>query len=923
MKRKLQKAMLYFLLLASAVQLYAHLDFEGIKKRDVNPFPKEAMFTSLSASATGATCSGNGSVSFEVTDAENGDLYDFSIRNSSNNNEVDSGSFTFDGTSFSHTKGQLLSGEYAVTVANRSNPTDVETSNVTVADERESIIFSLNSTVSCGGRDIEAIVTSGNVQDYRLLNSDLSVYRGYQASNVFTGVPQGNYIVEVRDVCGDSETQGITIPNTDYGFQFMRRNNVDGELFNLLSSCNEIYHIERVRLSGGAELPEALYPISVSYTVTGNQGTNINDSYVMNSSAENDREILIPFNNNGEALNYSITIVDACGKTVTHGTNFTAEKDFTLARAQGLCGGSYLRLDDFANIQAPYTIEFVDFPTGFDASDYSNDFTPGTNTATITDPVNVNTAFDIGNRENGVPDYDSYRVKITDACGEEVLSEPLKISTTIVLDLFASRIYNGCDFNEGSIRIYINNGTTSAKAADIEEMYIIEAPDAYKNMHTLPSDVSENVNKVMLSGNFGQFIMNSLPVGTYKFQAITSCGTTLEKEFTIEPTVLEYEITPKFNCNNYDLDASVTTNLASPIVFLQRYDETTGLWGHPMTDANEGNNDVVNENSGLQLLLFANNDGVQTMSTSVNNITTSGLFRVVLNSFEYENAVNSLQSCGIRVIEEYDIPTSGIALNNYYVYSCDDGTREIAIDAAGSAPLTYEITAKDGEPYSIVNGENPIFTVLEEATYTLEVHNGCGATRVFNISTNVLRSPRVTPQNLCEGQSGSLFVDVPLFYNVEWFKDGVSVGTGNRYSFASFDRIADAGTYEASIQTSDPTSCSNTTVSYEVSSTDDGLANAGTGQTITLYQGAVKEPIDLFNYVEGEYDDYGSWSETTATGSSDLLVDNVWDAQLAEEGEYTFMYTVDGSCGGTDATTVTIIIEEATADIVTVKTDNS
>src|SRR5690606_12171081 len=158
------------------------------------------------------------------------------------------------------------------------------------------------------------------------------------------------------------------------------------------------------------------------------------------------------------------------------------------------------------------------------------------------------------------------------------------------------------------------------------------------------------------------------------------------------------------------------------------------------------------------------------------------------------------------------------------------------------------------------------------------------------------------PKNLCDGENGQLAVIGLDFLEFEWWKAGNPseiLSTDPSLSFAPYNSSTDTGLYQVRLTHSDPNSCLNEILEFEIPANDIG-PQAGTGVSREFCEG---ETIDLFDLLEGPYDNYGVWEEVT---ESNALVGNIWLTKGLPEGTYEFTYTVQGLCKDEDKVNLTI-----------------
>lgn len=864
----------------------------------------------MTLTPTPQTCTGNGQIKIDITNTEMGAVFEFQIYESSNlvtPFRVTNGIIAT-GNTLTHTENALPAGNFRVVAVQVVGvASNQQTRTVTIANNIQPLAYSLTQTPLCTGASIRVNVTAGNPATYELRTTANAVVIPAQASNVLTPVAAGSYNVVVTDVCGNSSSLGVTVVNDPAVYTVRRNNSVLG--FWTMENCNTIRHVEQLQYNGSNFIPAARFPINVriEYENPG-AGANTVINTVWNSNADNGQLVLVPFYE-GQMYNYTATFTDACGKVTTRTDMINAVPSARLIQSVASCGTKFLSFDLFQYHFAPTEITFTAYPAGFDPADYNTNFAPGTFTHTYN---TVPSSVLFGNNSSpGVPEG-NYTIQFT-TCGRTQTFN-INIQNNITYGINVFRYYSGCGDNEGSVNFYIITNVNNSQADDIQNVMITNAPSAFvDNYGALPIDVSNNI------ASNGRFFMNSLPAGNYTAQVRGTCGIPITTSFTIYDKSITSTVTPTLNCGSFNVTASISSYLGSESMFLQKYYPSAGSWGHPTTGTLYTEGTTLGAQTGMVINSPANQSGYNTVTGTLNNIVSTGQFRVIVQYVVHGNGTTVQVQCR-ETLSTFSVPPNGVSLNNYYVANCVSGKTELVIDAIGVAPLNYKIVAFNGNPLVIDNGTSPIFSQLDQGTYRVEVLDGCGNTSVFNFKTDVVKAPVIRPNNLCNGQAGSLFVTGLSFLNIEWTKDNdpTVIATGNTLNFTPFNEATDVGTYHATLTYSpNPNACIAQTLSFTVEAPQPA-PQAGTGQTVSILQQDAGV-INLFDYLTAPFDNFGDWTDLTNTG---FLNNEVLDASLLTIGTYQFQYEVEGTCDGVASTIVTLNIISTALTAVTDEIEN-
>ncbi|MCL5128324.1 T9SS type B sorting domain-containing protein [Algibacter sp. L4_22] len=873
----------------------------------------------MNLTAKGEECAGDGNIQIEINGSEIGATFEFLVYDTSDLTTPINSETVFEGpissADFTTNITTINSGTYIIRATETIGATDTIIEQViTVVNNIVPITFDAIQESACLGT-INVLLNSGNVLEYRVKQAGVLIETITQAQidagteSTFTNLAFGDYTIEVEDVCGNIVVQGINLIDLapTYTNPYVFNNNIDDE------DCSQtklfIYVLEE--LSTGSitnDLDENFYPFDV--TITYDDDADGNDT-VMTDTWTSNNENGAYYNLPTQDTSYSVTtqITNVCGSVVYLSTvDFSGPPKLNvIPRTTQECGGQRLRFSDFANFAFPMIIEVLSAPAAFDLNNdpnlYNSIFPVGSN---ISDPIpNANTLY-FGHYNLSLPDG-SYTFAFKDNCGRQV-NKTINVVTDNSPRELSIRTREGCGAT-GNLEINVTKQGTSdtTSAAGFNSVTITSAPANYTGPLTI--DIATST----VNNFYGDFIyLYDLPAGDYTFDVETTCGYSLTGSKTINGVLFkDVDATITSFCGSFNLNLTATFNINKPIFVLQKFNTTDGVWANINSATAELTNYVDNtylyqdSNTSVILTNTQNNYGqFITDSGFINNVTGSGLFRIYysfLRTSEQERCYNTLQ--------EFTIGDNNITLVDFSVIDCGNGTNDLLIEALG-VNLNYELISRDGVALSptINNGKSPVFTGLTPGLYEVQISDDCGAISNFVINANKSQLSVIKPYNLCVGENGFLTTNALSIIDVTWTKDGDPSfsATGNTLNFTPYS-ATDTGTYNAILSYSaNPSSCANQTLSYTVTSAP---PIAGNGQTVDI--AFIDTTLEnLFDYINGPYDNFGIWTETTATPSG-TLNDNLWDATGLEAGTYTFDYVVDTGCNGIDSTTVTINILES------------
>ena len=743
----------------------------------------------LNVTATDETCTGNGLLAFSTEGTLPGSTIRYSVYQQPNLEDP-----IYSGPADSYA---TAAGTYnVVAVETLNGETNIQRrENIVI---RNAIIVPLAfnialSTSSCDGANVLTVnVTAGTGVQFGLESDAYTVPP--QSSNVFSGVPNGVYIVRAYDSCGQNLPQTVTVQANSTPPSIS--NPIIDEI--ITDDCSHITITNIFSYPAGTRIE---YPVTITYTIHPGDGSPDiirTERYTsgLPSSLTFDRVFdIVP----GRIDTYDITVTNGCGTTfpVKRGMAVTPEPTISASKVPLPCSQFYLNVTS-RYFKPPYRIEFTgNIPEGFDPEQFNtshpefetsqvtyggtdqplpngtynilltdrcgrtgrtqitiddevpNPSASGTNNGcfsnfgrislrvpnrnivsasivsfTSTDgtpfnhPLPYNVTSSIGSDGNlnvGDLPVGAYVLRIVDDCGHIYPNVPVTIPPFEVLE-FTGSSKADCTPGMGGITVSSLNGK-------LTEIFIVDAPEGF-NDNVLPLDVSQFI------ASSGILYMNNFMPGTYKFSGTDECG--IEKD--VEVTVVTYQpgneplYTLHTNCNSFDITLSDSdTTSTTPTYWLQvENPEAPGQWLQPDTGAVYVEGTRPNGDTAVQL-----------QNNEINvNLSYSGIFRILKTFQSIGNGV-AVQNCILPLGDPFEYNDS-VTIDNIYHLSCSNDPGDVYIDATGTAPLTYFILERNGEPFPIDNGTNNVFSNLTPGIYRFAVRNPCGQDRQLTVDISTL-----------------------------------------------------------------------------------------------------------------------------------------------------------------------------------------
>jgi len=391
--------------------------------------------------------------------------------------------------------------------------------------------------------------------------------------------------------------------------------------------------------------------------------------------------------------NYSFSVTDACGRTVAVNNLLIEEDEIhpSVSAVNSNClngmGGVTVGISGYEIVSAFITEAPEAYPHELDddVSEY------------IDEEFKVKI-------ENLLPPGD-YTIVVIDECGRE-FTEEFTVGTS-TLPSISANVRPDCTPGLGSAAISSTN--------DVIKVIITHAPVAFSTTYPLPHDASYNI------GVNGNWYMNSLPPGQYKFLVDDQCLTAHNEQRNVPAygTTLN-ELTITRNCGSFDLLLQHTTSASVFVKYWLQKEIGPGQWGHPETGEAYTEGDEANEDNSV---LVTNNITMPTLPYR-------GKFRIVKSFATFgtgrtDDNIEDTPDC-IEIIHDefsfYDT-LDFISIQNL---TCEGDVADVQVTFLGAEPITYQITEKNGQPFFLDNGTNNIFENLEAAQYTITAEDPCG-----------------------------------------------------------------------------------------------------------------------------------------------------------------------------------------------------
>ncbi len=830
----------------------------------------------LTVTPTAETCTGNGKLTWTTSGTTAGSTIVYAIYKSPNYTTAISSQST-------NTLTGLVAGSYRVIATQTLGAeTNSQTKDATITLTKVALAYTGAVTHEICGNDgkIVITVTAGTAVTYEI-TSGPQIFAP-QASGTFSGLVGGVYNVKVTDACGDALVKSFTIN------KFTPVLNIGGSQFSNSLSCGTLQVSQSLSTTGPGTVNA--YPLTVEITAY-TPGTLVPvvmapqtlagsvryDPYVTNSAA-----YTIPFWPN-QAFTYDLKITDACGNVYTKTIPVNINPRLLLQGQPSTCSGVFISMVA-SNMTATDVFTITSAPAAY----------TGPTTFTVTSFYGSTS---IGDANNPIPPG-TYSVQVVDACGITRTSS-ITVANAVVLP--SSQWSPGCGVGMSSSYLFGPGGVHYTSAI------VTAAPVAYG---PVPKDVSS-----LIVNNGANVWFENVPAGSYTVQLMDDCGIARTKTFTAlgyNPGAVTVDVIQ--NCSSFDVFLNVVGQNGAQVSYgLQKWFPASGRWGNPITGVLYTEGDIFMTYGAWWPTVQGLNNGVLNAGSAL-----EGTFRIIKQHGYDANPVGLSYKYCIETLKEFTVSYS-MAIDNVTGFHCPGGlTTDVGILATGGVPpLTYQITSKDGAPFVVNNGTNNLFTGLADGTYSFRVTDNCGniLNQVYDIT--VLSPPEITPVSLCPGSNGQLAVNGVPYLNFQWWKEGAPstiLSTAYNLSFTNFNPATDAGTYYVHLTSPSGSSCVDRILSFTVSA-NPSAPNAGADNTVSVCQST--GGINLIGYLSAGADKYGSFADA----SGNAVPGNVWYPNQHPAASYTFTYSVNGQCSGTDQSVITVSTVDKQAPILTCPAD--
>lgn len=450
----------------------------------------------LNVTKTDETCTGNGSLTFNVSNTSAGATIIYSIYLFPN---LISPITTLTTNTFTG----LSNGNYrVVALQSLGNLSNSQQQDIVINNLIVPLVYNIvGQSVSCQTTgQITVNVTQGTPVTYEIISGPVIV--SPQTSNIFANLIAGSYNIRVNDGCGDGVVQSFTVTTII--------NNPNFTVLPISSNC-ELVNCNTMAVSFliTANLNTTLvYPLSIVFTVfPPNNGAAVivNQIVTSGSSSEQTINLNISYFEN-QNYNYSIKVTDGCMRMLTT-PNFPILKKLTLSLSQQPTNSCTKQIIlNLCNFVAPYSVTFLSSPSSFNPLNF-NSTHPGPFLSSSTVYASTITI----EIPNG-----NYVISVTDACGRTAQSQINVIKS--LPDYVISPSGNVCN---PTYTVFIPN-----TGPPINTLFLTQAPPILNYIFPY------NLTSQIVNGYFSMVLISG---GTYTFTGTNVCGDSFLFDVIIPP----------------------------------------------------------------------------------------------------------------------------------------------------------------------------------------------------------------------------------------------------------------------------------------------------------------------------------------------------------------------------------------------------
>ena len=685
----------------------------------------------------------------------------------------------------------LSRGDYDLIAKHNSDASkNIEQKNITVVNNLENIDFTPTfvPTPCEGNGNIKVKVNSGKYPLYfTLYNKERNkIVRPKQTSNVFVGIPKGEYQVLVENFCaiggGTQSFRPVEVGDFNFKITALLKDFTLKEhtCEKLQFSAAKLESKNVYQISQANTIP---YPFTIELTLTSPSNKVYPFTYVINSQDEFTRffdissdyfQLRETYQNIPiEYGNWTLTgrsIV--CDKAtpflpVTKKLFSSIENYGTILSSYGdTCTGAQIvtshngAWNSNLNMTVYYVLE--ECPAHF------NPNTAGFYKINTTNPlladkyvkkvVGVSSAQTIVTGDHlRTGDVFRFRV-VSEDCNKEILLAPLEIKASSKRGTINNSSIGSCKADK--------NGSKFASwwmyksYLDISEIKIINFDgDAtqFPAGFSLPYVVND---KDRISSSNQNWILRDLPIGKYTYAYTDVCGNVQTSTYELKEEI--YSVTFEDDCFPKVKGIRKGDARGWTTFYIERFDETTGKWKQA-----EYTGDLLNRPG-------------TTISTVKGE--RKGKFRVVRMLYTRPELGSSAFDCAIVVAEKEFRGT--LRKPKAIGFGCSGSKYHVAIiPQGGTPPFTYTLVSKKvpGHPEEKLNqhSDNENFFLNVDATdlntyYVFKVTDACGQGDTVDGVIANFKAPEITADKIayCNGQPAVLSLpDMGSKIKIQWYKN--------------------------------------------------------------------------------------------------------------------------------------------------------